>query len=34
MIGEKKLKNSVVNEQVTIQNNNICRYRRPTPQKN
>ena len=33
MIGEKELKNNVVNEQGTMQNNIECRYRRPAPQK-
>ena len=31
MTGDNKAeKNNVVNEQETIQNNKICRYRRPT----
>ena len=31
MIGKNKAEKTVVNEQETIQNNKVCRYRRPTP---
>ena len=34
MIGENKAENNnVVNEQETIHNHKVCRYRSPTPQK-